>query len=79
MTLDTEQRTDRMAPVAAIAKPPPHTMEEQGGSLFQSMDELRTRHADAEGTGQRIMQWAMALLTGLLLFAILYGVILFLE
>lgn len=79
MTLDTEQRRNSTAPAEASGKPPPHIREEHGYSLFQSMDQLRVRHGDAASTGRRMMHGAVALSAGLLLFAALYAVILFLE
>lgn len=77
MTLDTEQRIE--TPAETAAKPPPRAGEERGYRLFQTMDELRTRHGGAQRTKHRILHAAAALAGGSLLFAVLYAVILFLE
>lgn len=79
MTLDTEQRIETTAPAETAAKPPPDVQTERGHSLFQTMDELRARHGNAEGTKERVMHAAAALIGGSLLFAALYAAILFLE
>jgi hypothetical protein len=76
MRLDTEQPIVEAAPAEACAKPPPRVSDLR---LFQTMDELRSRHGEATGMKQRIMYAAGALLAGTLLFAALYGLILFPE
>jgi hypothetical protein len=76
MTLDTEQRIE--TPAKSAAKPPPRAVE-SGYHLFQTMDELRTRHGVAWRTKERTLHVAAALGGGALLFAALYAVILFLE
>ena len=79
MTLDTEQLIETTAPAETVAKPPPDVQTERGHSLFQTMDELRASHGNAEGAKERVMHAAAALIGGSLLFAALYAVILFLE
>lgn len=76
MRLDTEQRIVEASLAEACAKPPPRVSDLR---LFQTMDELRARHGETTAMKQRIMHAAGALLAGTLLFAALYGVILFLE
>lgn len=75
MILQTEQRTDSVAPAGT----PPRAAAEGGLRLFQTMDELRARHGGAAGTKQRMIRLVTALFAGSLLFGALYFVILFSE
>ncbi len=77
MTLDTEQRI--ATPAKTAAKPAPRAVEESEYRLFQTMDELRTRHGGARSTKERILHAAAALAGGSLLFTGLYAVVLFLQ
>jgi len=78
MTPDVQQGVETPAEIAA--KPPPRAAEERVYGLFQTMDELQTRHGGRRAAYKdRVLHVAAALAGGSLLFAAVYAVILFLE
>ena len=78
MALNTEQGMEKTVPADA-AEFPPQVGKDCGPRLFQTIDELSARHGNATGTKHRMMQAAVALIGGSLLFAALYALILLLE
>lgn len=60
-------------PPPAIAEPP------QERELFQTMEDLRRRHGQTKGRGERILHTTGAVLACLVLTSLLYVAILFME
>ena len=79
MLIDTEQRMQTTMPAETAAKPPPDILDEKRYQLFQTMEGLRSRHGEMQGTKDRLVHAAAAIIGGSVLFAALYALILFLE
>ncbi len=80
MTCQIEQHQREIPVAAANTKPPPGIMKIQSESrLFQSLEELRSEQGVGPSAKERFWFVGGGLLLGVVLFALLYLGILFLE
>ncbi len=79
MTHQTTQSAGAAGSRETRAKPPPPVTGRVETPLFQSMDELQSRHGVSPAARERLYLWGGGLLLGALVFGALYLAILFLE
>jgi hypothetical protein len=78
--MQTEQAAMKKDQLETYANPPPPVERKRDEPhLFQTMDDMRLRHGNSAGRGERLLHTAGAVLACVVLAGLLYMAILFTE